>query len=717
MISTEGEVKLIDFGIAKARTRRTDKTHIGELKGKLAYMSPEQARGDDTIDCRSDVFSMGVVFFEILSGEKLFDNDSELGLLRDVSHVKFSEKRLNKFILNSQLKTIILRCVQKEPKKRFSTADEIRHECSLLLKKHGTLNWNTSLKKLIQEVVFKKEIIPSREIKRVYDKEKDSCPDEKRSNIIETKNVSQSENARVILEKAYSDEDSISNHSAGLDNIRDQPLVADSMESIPKMPIASRFQTASEDEEPKTIIDIIRLSARSHKKELIRLGIGLGITFIIFLMLDVFSHWTALGRGIYDIISPPTIYLKTIPKGASIIFNDNLYKGNELIRIPKVKPGMYTIRCQKAGYQDIVKSIDVKRKGVIIGGEEIKQNHTFVFASKVNIYSIPPGAMIYINGARVPELTPFEFEWAVNEPLELKLEKAGFDPITGFRLDLIKGNPIMSDVRWWEFDKKEEEQKTIIITGKFWKEILIQSVPSGAEVYLRNDPKKCMITGDQSKLKLSVGQYNIRLKKINYLDDSFLLNVDEHTNTIKRVLYRNVRIEALDNDQKEYGDLHARIIKIGHGNHIKSASRSLITPLTYTMGPWTYKALLSVDGYQDTLIHIHSNQWNRKIFMKKLFPIVRIQIKNAVFHPKEEQTRIYYTYKEDLEGHFIGGELNLGLIDTKGYFQERLKPGKYEILIRSKDYYPVKDEIWVDYDQANDHAFELVQIQNEKTNQ
>ena len=67
LLSYAGEVKLSDFGLAK---RRTDHSVVGSLKGKLAYMSPEQARRS-TLDRRSDIFALGAVLFELLTGHPL----------------------------------------------------------------------------------------------------------------------------------------------------------------------------------------------------------------------------------------------------------------------------------------------------------------------------------------------------------------------------------------------------------------------------------------------------------------------------------------------------------------------------------------------------------------------------------------------------------------------------------------------------------------------
>jgi serine/threonine-protein kinase len=85
LVSYEGEVKLIDFGVAKA-AGRVSRTQAGILKGKFGYMSPEQVRGMP-LDRRSDVFSLGVVLYEVLIGQRLFQGETDFATLEMVRTV------------------------------------------------------------------------------------------------------------------------------------------------------------------------------------------------------------------------------------------------------------------------------------------------------------------------------------------------------------------------------------------------------------------------------------------------------------------------------------------------------------------------------------------------------------------------------------------------------------------------------------------------------
>ena len=82
MISFEGESKVIDFGIAKAE-KETEATKAGTLKGKFAYMSPEQSEGLP-IDPRTDVFALGIILWELLANDRLFTGSNEAAILRKV---------------------------------------------------------------------------------------------------------------------------------------------------------------------------------------------------------------------------------------------------------------------------------------------------------------------------------------------------------------------------------------------------------------------------------------------------------------------------------------------------------------------------------------------------------------------------------------------------------------------------------------------------------
>jgi len=120
-VSYEGDVKLLDFGIAQAMLKFT--SEIGVLKGKFSYMSPEQIRGMP-LDFRTDVFSTGIILHEMLTTEKLFRGDSEFDLMEKVRKADVSPPSKFNRRVPKELDAIVLRALAREPADRYQSAQE-----------------------------------------------------------------------------------------------------------------------------------------------------------------------------------------------------------------------------------------------------------------------------------------------------------------------------------------------------------------------------------------------------------------------------------------------------------------------------------------------------------------------------------------------------------------------------------------------------------------
>ncbi len=126
LISHEGDIKLCDFGIAKAASKASH-TMAGALKGKLQYMSPEQAWGRH-IDRRSDIFALATVLFEMLTGHKLFTGDSELSVLEQVREARVAAPSTFNDEVPPEVDAIVLKALAKNSDERYQTAAEMaRH--------------------------------------------------------------------------------------------------------------------------------------------------------------------------------------------------------------------------------------------------------------------------------------------------------------------------------------------------------------------------------------------------------------------------------------------------------------------------------------------------------------------------------------------------------------------------------------------------------------
>ncbi|MBP1712154.1 MAG: serine/threonine protein kinase with domain [Deltaproteobacteria bacterium] len=163
IITYEGDVKIVDFGIAKARSQSTI-TQVGLIKGKVAYMSPEQAAGIN-IDHRSDIFPCGILLYELLSGKRVFTGET-LHILEKVRRAEFSPPEEVVKGLPSKVYQILHRALAKEPGDRYQSCGEMLadlEECLFELSMRPTAR---GLAQYMKDL-FKEEISSEEEVRRL----------------------------------------------------------------------------------------------------------------------------------------------------------------------------------------------------------------------------------------------------------------------------------------------------------------------------------------------------------------------------------------------------------------------------------------------------------------------------------------------------------------------------------------------------------------------
>ncbi len=131
LISDEGDIKLCDFGIAKAASK-VSTTMSGALKGKLQYMSPEQAWGK-RLDRRSDIFSLGSVLYEMLTGVPLFEGDTDMSVLESVREGEVAPPTSRGAEVPKRVDQIVLKALAKNPQERYQNASEFEKDLHAVL--------------------------------------------------------------------------------------------------------------------------------------------------------------------------------------------------------------------------------------------------------------------------------------------------------------------------------------------------------------------------------------------------------------------------------------------------------------------------------------------------------------------------------------------------------------------------------------------------------
>ncbi|MFQ5791169.1 MAG: serine/threonine-protein kinase [Acidobacteriota bacterium] len=149
LIAREGVVKLVDFGIAKAAVKASH-TDSGSLRGKLLYMSPEQAWGRQ-IDKRSDIFSLGLVLFEILTGRSLFMDASDMSILERVREARVISPSSLSSAVPVELDAVTGRALRKDPPERYQDATEMIRDLDAYLRRRPAVG-STDLAELLEDV-------------------------------------------------------------------------------------------------------------------------------------------------------------------------------------------------------------------------------------------------------------------------------------------------------------------------------------------------------------------------------------------------------------------------------------------------------------------------------------------------------------------------------------------------------------------------------------
>lgn len=150
MISRQGEVKLMDFGIARD-DRLSDLTETGTGLGTPSYMSPEQILGDK-LDFRSDLFSLGIVLYQMLTGHKPFVEDESRTVMQKIRLDRYVSPRRANPAVPRQLERILARCMEKMPSNRYPTTQALIDDLMEFLASRVPMNYNARLVIYLRDV-------------------------------------------------------------------------------------------------------------------------------------------------------------------------------------------------------------------------------------------------------------------------------------------------------------------------------------------------------------------------------------------------------------------------------------------------------------------------------------------------------------------------------------------------------------------------------------
>lgn len=321
MISFDGAVKLIDFGIAKAcDLSESESTQVGIIKGKFSYLSPEQARGE-RLTPQTDIFSLGVVLWEILTGKRLFRRPERLLTLQAVMEAPIPDPRSLRPDVPPELSRCVLRALARSPSERYSNAMEMLLDLENISSGRNLQSSQVALAR------FARELLPEKvaSLQRLLSAEKPARNLEKQ-----------------LFDDLHFDLDGDADSlppEEGKEPVR--ALAGEKTESIPAKPKVAGPTTLLnlalilEGPDPAEAADRLHRRTRHWKT----LGwLLLGLVAVALLAGAAYWHWTT-SNATPERHLDSSLKIVTVPAGAQVWLDGKLQPGKTPMTIPKLQSG------------------------------------------------------------------------------------------------------------------------------------------------------------------------------------------------------------------------------------------------------------------------------------------------------------------------------------------------------------------------------------------
>ncbi len=427
LITYEGGVKLVDFGIAKAENKATV-TKAGQIKGKFGYMSPEQALGG-AVDSRTDLFAVGINLYEVTVGRRLFrGNDVET--LRAVERCDFPTPREAVSDYPEALERIVLRVLAKTPEGRFESARELQMALEAFAAQDGLRSTAGMLAEYMRKLFRDQLDLEAKEGVRLRELATEEAADEP-----EPEPEARPE-AKPEPEPEPEPEPPVADSRAGWDavNVVPEPPPAAEHQRLPPEPSVELTEA-----------DLAIRKPRSYAGLLMLLLIAVGVWALYTVMQRDLASGRKRGQDIVGFAAPtlqqsgqapavPKAPVKKVllrltsdPPGARASVNGNMLSGVTPTAVQVTEGTFATVRMMLAGYLPKEKRLEA------IGGEvdiEVKLEEGTPATAKLHIESAPSGALVEIDGNLRGE-TPLKLEDApAGTEMTIRLSKEGFYPHT-----------------------------------------------------------------------------------------------------------------------------------------------------------------------------------------------------------------------------------------------------------------------------------------------
>lgn len=432
LVSFEGEAKVVDFGIAKAKNK-ISKTQAGILKGKFGYMSPEQVRGIE-LDNRSDIFACGAVLYELLVGERLFLGESDFSTLEKVRNVEFvPPSQLNKN-LSPQVERIVMKCLQKNRDDRYRYCSEVAEDLQRYLFASNQPFQRTDLQRYMKQhfkVEIDKEYARLEKYRGVSlaDLEPDPPPPPPPPQPVAPPPAE----VPAALAPRPMTMGSLGQQQPGM------PELAPGMTSSPGMPSGVPHNGAGGGM-PGAMPAAQGVPAQAGLPTWAKGLIG-GLTLVVLLTLGLVVYLLLVKGGIGNPGGTGSLTIDVTPTSAEILVDSKSVSTTSPFTVD-LPTGTHVLEVRKTGFKRVLRPVkivagDARLESIELEPEGVK--------SSVVVKSTPEGLAIWVDGADTGKTTPSTFTDILPGQHELVL-KQGADTVYSAPLSLDQGGVEAVDV-------------------------------------------------------------------------------------------------------------------------------------------------------------------------------------------------------------------------------------------------------------------------------
>jgi serine/threonine-protein kinase len=540
LLSFDGNVKLSDFGIAKTADDLNNSVKQNVVTGKYPYMSPEQIKGSADIDHRADIFSIGVVLYEMFTGQALYSGDNDK-IRSQVLNQKFDLKSLDGLNLPYEMPEVLAKSLEKDRENRYERAIEMYRDLRRLIKGYETEELSVELASFLGRVMKAEADAAENTVTLVKALDRNEIKNNTRIPKIICKDfiVGESPEAQTAQIPAQETAGVQVPPPQGAGTIPAQNTYQESAAAVPQAQAqqASAPQVSVNAQPPlaaeakgKTVFeevgDWLITKFRDIKKKTVRIAVALMLAAVIFAGIDVFAQLTPFGTNIYARIYPPDAVITTIPAGAIVSMKTKegdviLANANSYMPIPvrKVQPGTYIVTALKEGFRPVqrIVKIEERTRGSRIKNEKIEIQFDFL----LDVNSVPSGADVYIDGNKFG-VTPCRVQLVAGEhTVMLALE--GYEDLGSKAKETREGQANIDfsrstmeemflgvDKNFWAYELKNIDGENVFsITGNMFKKFSITSSPANMIVHVQGEAQPRGNTPLNTSFK--TGTYDVRL--------------------------------------------------------------------------------------------------------------------------------------------------------------------------------------------------------------